>query len=268
MKTRRWLAMMGVLALAGVGCQSGVPALTDQEKAAIRQLDQSDAGQAATSGTRTDISLDGAGDLAYRHFSYERTAGDKGKGLQVVRRQANGSWRVVSEVLSVDGEPAGLLIPTSAMAADASPEVQNLARIVGRWTLKASEPKGAGTQSTRSGVMTCAWFPGGRNVICRTVGVVAGKEEVQVDQYSYDPGKRAYVVISNHSSSPAATGTLSVQPGAWIRTLDWEDDNGLKFKSRVTFHNLMIGGGDWKIEFSASEGQWLTVWTGTMTKEQ
>jgi len=315
------LVAFGLVAVMCAACQSGAGGLSEQDKTAIRQLDEDwikvmlsekpdwdakipgyyaeDAvwmmanmpaaeGRAAIKAAfsqwppmkdfkLTEVSLEGAGGLAYRHYTYVATMAmpgasepitDRGKGIEVFKKQADGTWRVIRDIGNSDLPPPGLTIPTSMTAADASPEVKKLADIVGRWQMDGtfqSDPK----TSAGPVVMTlaCDWFSGGRQVYCRFSGTLGGAAFEEVFPYVYDPKTKAYTYYSVVSDGTTSVGKLAIQPGSWVHTADTQID-GKPARSRFTYSNMSPAGGAWKYEVSAAGGPWRVIGEGKYTKAQ
>jgi Protein of unknown function (DUF1579) len=224
-----------------------------------------------------EVSLEGAGNLAYRHYTYVMTMAvpgapgtvtDRGKGIEVFKQQADGTWRVIRDTGNSDLPMPGLTIPTAAIAADASPDLKKLADVVGRWqfdgTFKADPKAPAGPVNL---TFTSAWFAGGRQLVYRFSGTMAGMPWEELGAYSYDPKKKAfsyYGIVNDGTSSP---GTLTMQAGAWIHANDLQV-SGKPAKAHFTLSNMSPAGGAWKYEVSVAGGPWTVMGEGKYTKAQ
>ena len=313
------LVSIGLLAAVSMACQPAVAGLSDQDKAAIRQLDDNftkvvtsekpdwdtalaayyaeDAkwmmanmpmaeGRAAIKAafsqwppvrdfTLTEVSLDGAGGLAYRHYASVVTMAvpgapgpviDKGKGVEVFKKQADGTWRVIRDIGNSDLPVPGLTIPTGTMAADASPEIQKLGGIVGRWQIEGTsqaDPKSPAGPVALS--LDCQWFAGGRDVVCVYGGMMAGQPYRAADVYSYDGKTKTYSDYSVADYGGAMMGKLTIQPGTWVHVFDIQA-GGKPAKQRLTVTNMSPDGGNWKTEMSVVGGAWATVASGKYGK--
>jgi len=127
--------------------------------------------------------VDGRGDLAYVRGNYEMTMNppgapaltDKGKYLEVHKRQADGAFKVLYDSWSSDLPLPGLMIPTSVMAADASPEIKKFGDIVGTMKFDGTVKPGPNApEGPLAMATTCAWFTRGTHVVCRFGGTMAG----------------------------------------------------------------------------------------------
>ncbi len=319
MKRYVLLVAIGLLAAASMACQPGVAGLSDQDKAAIRRLDENftkvvtaekpdwDTALAAyyaedaksmmpnmpTAEGRTairaaasqwppvkdfkltEVSLDGAGGFAYRHYTYQMTMAvpgspgpvtDSGKGLEVFKKQANGEWRVIRDIGNSDLPTPGLTVPTGTMAANASPEIKKLGDIVGRWQIDGTiqpDPKTPAGPVALS--LECQWFAGGRAVVCAYRGTIAGQPYQSADVYGYDGKTKTYSDYSVDSFGGAAMGKLVIQPGTWVHVYDIQAA-GQPAKQRLTLTNMSADGGDWKEETSVAGGAWTSVGGGKFAK--
>jgi len=302
-----------------VACQPGAGGLSEQDKAAIRQLDEDwikvvlsekpdldakmpgyyaeDAklmmanmpvaeGHAAIKAMfsqmpplkdfkLTEVSLEGAGDLAYRHYTYIITMAvpgapgavtDKGKGIEVFKKQADGTWRVIRDIGNSDLPVPGIAIPTGVIAADASPEIRKLADIVGRWQMDGKiQPDPKKPAGPVAMTLACDWFTGGRQVFCRFSGTLAGTPFEEVFPYSYDPKTRAYAYYSVVSDGSTTPGKVAIQPGTWVHSSDAQV-GGKPAKSRFTYSNMSPAGGAWRYEVSVAGGPWTVLGEGNYMK--
>jgi ketosteroid isomerase-like protein len=313
------LVVVGLIVTALAACQTGGAGLSDQDKTAIRKLDDDfikavtaekpdwdtalaayyaeDAkwmmsnmpaaeGRAAIKTAfsawppikefkLTEVSLDGAGDLAYRHYAYVMTTAvpgapgaviDKGKGIEVFKRQADGTWRVIRDVGNSDLPAPGLTIPTGAMATDASPEIKKLGDLVGRWQIdgkfqvdpkKPAEPLAMG--------LDCQWFAGGRQVVCLYSGTIAGAPLQETSTYSYNVATKSHEVYNVQSFGATLPGKVTIQPSTWTHLFDTRAD-GKPAKQRLTLTNMSSAGGDWKEEISVAGGAWTPTGGGKYAK--
>lgn len=311
--------LVAVLCALFVACQPGVTGLSDQDKAAIRQLDDNfikmvtaekpdwdtalsayyaeDAkwmmanmptaeGRAAIKAAfsqwppikdfkLTEVSLDGAGGLAYRHYASVMTTAvpespgpviDKGKGVEVFKKQADGTWRVIRDVGNSDLPVPGLTIPTGRMAANASPEIKKLSDIVGRWQIDGTfkpDPKSPAGPVALS--LDCQWFASGLEVVCTYGGISAGQPYQEVNVYSYDAKTKTYSNYSVANLGGVAQAKLTIQPGTWVHVWD-SSMEGKPAKARLTLTDMTPAGGNWKNEMSVAGGPWAVVAEGKYTK--
>jgi ketosteroid isomerase-like protein len=319
MRRRVLLVVVGLLAAVSTACQPGGGGLSDQDKAAIRQLDESfvkavtaempdwdaatsayyaeDAqwmmpnmptaeGRAAIKAAfsqwppikgfeLTEVSLEGAGDFAYRHYTYVMTlaapgsAGtvtDKGKGIEVFEKQADGTWRVIRDVGSSDLPVPGLVIPTATVAADASPEVKKLGDVVGRWRIDGTsrpDPKSPAGPVALS--LDCRWFANGLEVVCAYDGSSAGQPYQEADVYSYDGRTKTYSIYSVMNPGGVMQGKLAIQPGTWVHAWDFQAE-GKSARARLTLTDVTAAGGKWKSDMSVAGGAWTVTGEGTYVK--
>lgn len=216
------------------------------------------------------VDIDGRGDLAYVRGNYEMTMTvpgaapvvDRGKYLEVHKRQADGAFKVVYDSWSSDLPLPGLVIPTSAMAADASPEVKQFAGVVGAWrfdgTFKADP---AAAASPVDLAYRCGWFSGGYQVVCHMAGTILGGPYGELTTHFYDPLAKEYIFDSIVSDGSRGVGKTALQPGVWIHTGD-ATVGGKPAKMKWTLNDMSAGGGTWKYEVSVAGGPWVTTGEG------
>jgi ketosteroid isomerase-like protein len=319
MKRYVLLVAIGLVAAVTVACQPGAAGLSDQDKAAIRQLDDNfikavtaekpdwDAALSAYYAEDaqwmmpnipaaegrpaikaafsqwppikdfklTEVRLEGAGDLAYRHYTYVMTSAvpgapgtvtDKGKGIEVFKKQAGGTWRVIRDVGNSDLPVPGLMIPTRTVAAEASAEVKKLGDIVGRWQIDGTakpDPKSPAGPVALS--LDCQWFASGLEVVCAYGGSSAGQPYQEADFYSYDGRTKAYSIYSVVNPGGVMQGKLAIQPGTWVHVWDLQMD-GKPAKMRLTLTDVTPAGGKWKNAMSVAGGAWTVTGEGTYAK--
>ena len=224
---------------------------------------------------KTDIvSLDGRGDLAYARGSYTMTLAppgvpaitDHGKYIEVWKKQAGGEWRVAYDSFSTDLPPAGPTLSTTTMAADASPEVQALAVMAGRWETEGKPLDPALGPGTAKGTHDCTWFAGGRQLLCSAVTYVQDKRYDGVSVFYYDRGTKSYKVLGV-SSNEGETGPaeLQVKPGTWVIKSSYIMD-GKPVKDQMTLFDITADGGRWKSELSLAGGPMKPMAEGTFRK--
>ena len=311
--------LVAVACAVFVACQPGAAGLSDQDKAAIRQLDETfsksvmaekpdwdsalsayyadDAswmmgnmpaaeGRAAIKAAfsslppvkdfkLTEVSLEGGGGIAYRHYTYvlafalpgaPEPVMDKGNGIEIFKKQTDGAWRVIRDIGASDQPAPGLTVPTGAVAADAGPELKKLGDIVGRWRLDGSiktDPKAAGGPVDL--VFQCGWFAGGKQVVYKFGGTMAGAPYEEVGAYSYDPkakGYSYYAIVNNGTSAP---GVLTIKAGTWIHAYEFQAGDK-PVKAHFMLWDMTPAGGAWKYEVSVAGGPWTVMGEGKYTK--
>lgn len=216
------------------------------------------------------VDVDGLGDLAYVRGNYEMTMNppgaapitDKGKYLEVYKRQADGSFKVVYDSWSSDLPVPGLVVPTGSVAAAASPEVKKLGDIVGAWrfdgTFKA-DPAAAASPVDLG--YTCGWFSGGHQVVCHMAGTLVGGPYGELTTHFYDSGAKAYVFDSIASDGSHGAGRTAIQPGVWAHMSE-ATIGGKPAKMKWTLSDMSAAGGAWKYEVSVAGGPWVTTGEG------
>jgi ketosteroid isomerase-like protein len=220
------------------------------------------------------LDIDGRGDVAYVRGNYAMTMNppgaaaitDTGKYLEVWKKGADGSWKASYDSWTSDLPAAGLVVPTGAMAADASAEVKRLNAIVGRWQISgttSSEPKGAPQPVAIS--LDCQWFASGTEVFCVYTGTLEGHPFQEADVYSYDGDKHAYPLFTVMHPGRVMSGTVTVGAGTWTHEWGMVAD-GKPARFHLVLTEMTPAGGKWKDEMSVAGGPWATVGEGTYSK--
>jgi hypothetical protein len=225
----------------------------------------------------TEVSLDGGGDLAYRHYTYAMTSAvpgapgtvtDHGKGLEVFKRQAGGTWRVIRDIGNSDLPTPGLMIPTRTVAADASAEVRKLGDIVGRWKIGGTGQPGPGVPAGPVALsLDCQWFASGLEVVCKYGGTLGGQPYQEADVYSYESRTRTYPLYSVLNPGGVMQGKLAIQAGTWVHVWDLQTD-GKPARLRLTLTDMTPAGGKWKNDVSVAGGAWADLGEGTYAKAE
>jgi ketosteroid isomerase-like protein len=224
-----------------------------------------------TSNVKFDpIDVDGRGDLAYVRGDYAMTLNppgappivDKGKYVEIHRKQADGSWKSVYDCFNSDLPVPGLLVPTAAVAADASPEIRKLGDIVGTMTFDGTvKPDASASAGPLAMTTTCAWFTGGTHVICRFSGTMAGAPFDELFANLYDVKSKSYAFYSVASDRTNEVGKIAITPGTWVY-LSEPMVGGKPARSRWTMSNMSPAAGAWKWELSVAGGPWTVVGEG------
>jgi ketosteroid isomerase-like protein len=220
------------------------------------------------------VDMDGRGDLAYVRGNYSMTMNppgapamtDKGKYVEVWKKQPDGTWKVSCDSWSSDLPMPGLVVPTGAMAANASAEVQKLGDVVGRWQIdgtSAIDPKAPPKPVALS--LDCQWFTGGLAVVCAYAGASAGQPYQETDIYSYDSKTKTYTIYSVTNPGGAMPGRLAIEPGKWTHVWDLQMESK-SAKQRLVIANMTPEGGTWKSDMSIAGGPWVTTGEGKYAK--
>jgi ketosteroid isomerase-like protein len=220
------------------------------------------------------VELDGRGDLAYVRGNYSMTMNppggpavpDRGKYVEIWKKQADGSWKVRYDSFSSDLPMPGLVVPTGAMASDADAEVQKLGDIVGRWQIDGTFKPGANTPAGPVALaLDCQWFTGGRDVVCAYTGASAGQPFQETDIYSYDSRTKSHRIYSVSNPGGAMAGTVTIQPGTWVHVWDTQVE-GKPAKMRLTLTDMTPSEGMWKSDMSVAGGSWMPLGDGRYVK--
>jgi ketosteroid isomerase-like protein len=218
--------------------------------------------------------IEGLGNLAYDCQSYSMTFTppgipafrDAGKLVWIWKKQADGSWKLWREIYNSDRPAPGLVIPSGAMATDASPETKKLGDIVGRWQMEGTfkpDPKAAAGPVNIT--FSCDWFPGGRQVVYRFSGTMVGMPWEELGAYSYDTAAKAYVYYGIVNDGTSGLGKVDIQAGTWVHTQDALLDKK-PAKARFTLSNMTPAGGAWMYEMAVVGGPWMTMGEGKYAK--
>jgi ketosteroid isomerase-like protein len=222
------------------------------------------------------LDLDGRGDLAYVRGAYSMTLSptgappvtDRGNYVEVWKRQVDGSWKVVYDSWSSELPVPGVVVPTGAMTADATPELKKLGDMVGRWRMDGTfkpDPKAAAGPVDL--VYSCDWFSGGRQVVYRFSGTMVGLPWEEVGFYRYDAAARAYIYDGITNDGTSGHGRVDIQAGAWVHTQDAVVDKK-PAKVRFTLSSMTPSGGAWKYEVAVAGGPWAAMGEGKYTREK
>jgi ketosteroid isomerase-like protein len=220
------------------------------------------------------VDLNGRGDLAYVRGNYTMTmtppgapaVTDKGKYVEVWKKQADGTWKVNYDSWSSDLPIPGLMVPTGSVAANASSDVKKLSDIVGRWQIDGKfqmdpkNPEGAVVLA-----LDCQWFAGGFQVVCLYSGTIAGAPLQETSTYSYNATTKSHEIYNVQSLGATVPGKVTIQPGMWTHVFDTRAD-GKPAKQRLTLTNMSPDGGDWKEEISVAGGAWMSIGGGKFAK--
>lgn len=220
------------------------------------------------------VDLDGRGDLAYVRGNYTMTLAppgapamtDKGKYVEVWKKGADGIWKARYDSWTSDLPVPGLTIPTTTMAANASPEIKKLSDVVGRWQIDGTfkpDPKSPAGPVALS--LDCQWFASGLEVVCAYGGMSAGQPYQEVDVYSYDGKTKTYSIHSVANPGGVTVGKLTIQPGTWVQVSDVSME-GKPAKVRLTLTDVTPAGGNWKHDISVAGGPWVAAGEGKYAK--
>ncbi len=220
------------------------------------------------------VELDGRGDLAYVRGNYSMTMNqpgappvtDKGKYVEVWKKQADGTWKVNYDSWSSDLAAPGLAVPTAAMAGNASAEVKKLGDIAGRWQISGTatmDPKAPVKPMALS--LDCQWFTNGLDLVCAYTGNIAGGPYQEADIYSFDSRTKTYTIYTTTNTGGAMLGKLGIEPGKWTHVWDLQMD-GKPAKERLVISNMTPEGGTWKSDVSIAGGPWMPTGEGKYAK--
>ncbi len=193
------------------------------------------------------VEIDGRADLAFGRGAYEGDwathsgveVHDKGKFVDVLKKQADGSWKVVYDIWNSDAAQPALPVPTGTMVANAGPEVSNLAWFVGTWQLdleaKESPLGPAGKQLL---IMDCRWFAGGQQVLCTNEGATPAGPYHELFTLSPDPETKAYKGWDLDNAGLATNHVTTFKDNTWVIEHQNLKVDGKPLKLRTTFFDL------------------------------
>jgi ketosteroid isomerase-like protein len=220
------------------------------------------------------LDIEGRGDLAYVRGAYDLTLAppgatapvvDKGKYVEIWKKQVDGSWKAIRDIFNSDLPPTGITIMAGVPKPDASPEIKRLASLIGSWKgeeeFKAS-PMGPGGKGAFT--MDCQWFSGGFQVICRSEGTTPAGPMQGLAVYGYDAEAKTYTVYGMDNTGFGGLGKGSVQGKTWTYSFDFKV-GGKPMKARSTVVEVSPAEVTLKEEFSAG-GPWALLGEGKATK--
>lgn len=148
-----------------------------------------------------------------------------------------------------------------------APEVQNLGYYVGTWK-GAGEAKAGpfGPAGNLSSNMTCEWFTGGFQVVCRGEEMGPTGKRAFLNILSYDQEKKTYTEysISNLGESEYDRDGSFVD-GKLIFLLD-QDADGKPAKIRYTEAHVSPDYYTYKAEAAINGAPWMTMAEGKITR--
>lgn len=212
------------------------------------------------------VSLEGRGEMAYVHGTYLETLAppggappitDKGKYIEIWKKQTDGSWKVIRDIWNSDQPTPGLTISAGAARPDASPELKKLDDLIGTWKIDGdAKATPAGPAGKVSYELNCQWHTGGSQVVCQYVGTQPKGPYKEISIYSYEPTTKAYSVYSVSSDGLTSLGRLTIDKNAWTHVWDIRA-NGKPMKFRLALSEVSPTGGKWKTEISEAGGPWM-----------
>ncbi len=222
------------------------------------------------------VSIEGMNDLACVHGTYALTwtppgasvpQGDKGKYVEIWKRQADGAWKVTHDIFNSDLPPPGLGVPTGP-AKPGSAEMERLAFFVGRWDL-AGENKASplGPAGKSSGTIQCDWFPGGFQIVCLgdASGPAGRTHGLAVYRWDPDAGAFSYYGIDSTGFGGPAKGTVTGK--TWTFLFDMKA-GGKPLRLRSTTVEESAAAMTWKDEISTGGGPYALLGEGRLQKRE
>jgi len=220
------------------------------------------------------VDLDGRGDLAYVRGNYTMTmtppgapaVTDKGKYVEVWKKQADGTWKVSYDSWSSDLPMPGLMVAAGSLKADASAELKQLDMLAGAWKIDGEYKAAKDRPATKTSMtFNCSWFDGGKHVVCQYEGMTSEGPSHRVDFYGYDPAAKAYTLLYVESAGMVGSGKLAIDKATWTHV--WDVKGGPQpMKQRLTLTDMTQTSGNWKNEFSTAGGPWTVVAEGTYAR--
>lgn len=222
------------------------------------------------------VSIEGSGGLACERGNYTMTLNppgappviDRGKYIEIWKKQADGSWKVAYDSFSSDLPLPGLTVPTATKPAEGNVEIAALAPLVGKWAIEGDiviDPKG--TKAAMKAEQGCDWFAGGYGVVCRTHSILGELPPIEsLGVMLYDTGRKAYVNAAVGSAKDTAgTARIDVKPGSFVFASEFLLEGKLA-KDRMTLSNMTAEGGTWKYELSLGGGPYAPAGEGKYRK--
>ncbi|MBE3072836.1 MAG: DUF1579 family protein, partial [Acidobacteria bacterium] len=191
---------------------------------------------------------------------------DKGKYVEIHKKQADGTWKVKYDSWSSDLPVPGLAIATGALKADASAELKQLDLLVGTWKIDGESKATKDKPSAKTSMMlSCRWLDGGAHIVCQYEGAGPAGPSHKVDFYGYDAASKTYTLSYVESSGLVGSGKLTIDKNTWTHV--WDIKGGPKpMKLRLTLTNMTPASGDWKDDLAVAGGPWAAVAEGKYVK--
>lgn len=214
--------------------------------------------------TFTTVSLEGRGDLAYEYGMYSMTvappgsspATDKGEYVTVLKKQADGAWKIMRDITHSELPAPGLTVTAGTPKSDAGPELKRLDWLVGQWKLEGDAKAGPlGPAGKYVTTLNCQWFPGGGQVVCGTEGTAPTGPFKELTIYSYDADAKAYTVFDMDNAGFFAAGRGSFQGGNWMFMFDTRAGGSpSRCACRSLTHQRWLSHGNWSFRWPAARG--------------
>jgi hypothetical protein len=147
------------------------------------------------------------------------------------------------------------------------PEVLKLGYYVGTWKGEGETKEGPlGTAGKLSSSMTCEWFTGGFQVVCRGEETGPTGKRAFLNLLSYDQEKKAYTEYSISSFGESEYDSGGSFIGDKLTFLIDADAGGKPAKVRYTEVHSSPDFYTYQAEGSLGGGPWTTIGVGKITK--
>ncbi len=245
-----------------------IPAVTGTDAIAKASA----AGPSAKNFKFSDIVIDGNGDVAIARGTYEGDwatpggvlAHEKGKFVDTLKKQADGSWKVTYDIWNSDAPAAALPVPTGQPNADASGEVKALAGLAGTWKLELELKDSPVSKPGKvTLVQDCRWLANGLHMMCATEGAMPPGPYHDIMVFGHDPEAKVYkgYDVDNSAMSPF---TMTFKDNQWTWNYEFKM-GGKPAKMRTTIYGGTRDGWSARQELSTG-GAWTLCSEGKATR--
>jgi len=222
------------------------------------------------------LNFEGRGDTVLVESTYDgswvmpgdtQAAPDKGKFLELWKKQADGGWKASYDMWNSDAPVPGLVLPTGAIMANAGPELKQLDWFVGRWTwegeAKTASPFGPAGKSSMA--MDCRWFAGGQHLFCTVDGPTPAGLYHDLMIFTYDAQAKALRGFDADNTGMASPFAIAFRNNTW--TFDYDLKAGGKpVKLRTTLFDVAKDGCSFKQEMAMGGGPFAVIGEGKAKK--
>lgn len=159
-----------------------------------------------------------------------------------------------------------LLAPGMALAQPQSPEVKQLGYYIGSWQGHGQTKGGPGGAGKLSSHMTCDWFEGKFQVVCRGEETGPTGTRSFLNILAYDVAAKAYTEYAISSRGEAEYDKGGSLTGNKLTYIVTEDAGGKPVKFRYTEVRVSPALMTYRAEASPKDGQWVPIADGEIAK--